>query len=258
MKHPSEDELVLHYFGEAGADAATPRHLEGCPSCRERYAGLQGALAVVSDSSVPERDESYGRQVWARIRSEVETTPIPGRWRVPGRFLSRPRLALAGGVAVLVVAAFAGGRVWQSRIESPVPPVQTAVSVALQGQEQVLMAAVGQHFERSARILVEIANVGGGQVVDISNEQAQASDLIAANRLYRQAALRSGENGLASVLEDLERVLAEVTNSSPESSAAEREVLRRRVDDSDLLFKVRVAESQIRQRQIELALSASS
>ena len=35
------------------------------------------------------------------------------------------------------------------------------------------------------------------------------------SRLYRQAAVRAGEPGVASVLDELERVLIEVANSPP-------------------------------------------
>jgi hypothetical protein len=249
MTHLTDDEMAeLHYGGDA---AGARSHLESCESCGARFAGLQKTMGAISSSPVPERDESYGRTVWARLRPQIEAIGQPdAQPRTWWRLASWPRLALAGGAAVLVVGAFVAGRLWQA----PAPtPRTTAVEVAMQGQERILMLAVGQHLERSARLLVELTNQNGGATIDISTEQASATDLLAANRLYRQAALRSGEGGLASVLEDLERVLAEITNGASTVSPADVAGLRRRLDDTGLLFKVRVSETQIRLRQPPLA-----
>src|SRR5439155_17748131 len=60
-------------------------------------------------------------------------------------------------------------------------------------------------------MLVELSNaepLGPAQKrVDISAEQHRAEDLLEENRLYRQTALKEGDANLASVLDDLERVL---------------------------------------------------
>ena len=53
---------------------------------------------------------------------------------------------------------------------------------------------------------------------------------------------------MASVLEELERVLVEVAHQPPDASAKEMERIRRRIEDRGILFKVRVIESQVRER----------
>ncbi len=246
MTHLSDDDLVLHYYGEDGVTPGARDHVAACGPCRDRLAALERALSAIAAAPVPERGDSYGREVWDRIRPQLDT-PEPvslRRWWWSGHLFTWPRLALAGGLAALLIAAFVAGRVWQSP-----PPGPATASAALQGQERILLVAVGHHLERSARMLVELTNLNGGATVNISMEQEQAADLIAANRLYRQAAVRAGENGLASVLDDLERVLVEVTNSPATLSAADVSDLRQRLDDTGLLFKVRVTESQVQQRQ---------
>lgn len=249
MTHLADDDMVLHYYDEDGAAPEFVGHLETCAQCRDRYAALQRTLGAISESPVPDRDESYGRVVWARLRPEIEAMGVPSRSRwLLWRLAPWPRFALAGGLAVLLVGAFLVGRAWQ-RVPPPATP--GIAEVALQGQDRILMVAVAQHLERSARMLVEFANQPVGANLDISTEQSRASDLIAAGRLYRQAALRAGEGGLANVLEDIERVFSEITNRPSSVSRAEMNLIRQRLDDTGLLFKVRVAESQVRQRQIE-------
>ena len=154
---------------------------------------------------------------------------------------------------MLVIAAFLAGRAWQAPATTPAANV---VAGALQGRDRILMVAVAQHLERSARMLVEIENQPISASTDISAEQSRAEDLIAASRLYRQAALRAGEGGLASVLEDVERVFAEFTNFSSPVSRSEMNIIRTRLEDTGLLFKVRVAETQVRQRQLDPARPA--
>ncbi|HVX65032.1 MAG TPA: hypothetical protein VHA11_00445, partial [Bryobacteraceae bacterium] len=98
-------------------------------------------------------------------------------------------------------------------------------------------------------VLLELVNAtpqDGG--VDISGEQKRAEDLILSNRLYRQTAARAGDPGVATVLDDLERVLIEIANSPARLSSEEFEDLRHRVEAQGLLFKVRVIDSQL-QRQ---------
>ena len=44
MNHLSEEQLILHYYGEEGDTLAVEQHLEGCEECRGVYASLQRVL----------------------------------------------------------------------------------------------------------------------------------------------------------------------------------------------------------------------
>ncbi|MCI0402012.1 MAG: hypothetical protein L0212_00630, partial [Acidobacteria bacterium] len=182
--------------------------------------------------------------VWARIRPRLEEE----RRGFPWMELFRPRRWAAVGVMlVLVLAAFLAGQYW--RQAEP----QVAQPLSPQVRERILLVAVGDHLERSERILIEIVNADGQEPVDISTERAWAEELVAANRLYRQTAAREGEAGVASVLEDLERTLLEIANSDEQMTPAERERLRKRIESGGILFKVRVLGTQVREREKETA-----
>jgi hypothetical protein len=109
--------------------------------------------------------------------------------------------------------------------------------------------AVGDHLDRSQMVLVELVNADGKGPVNISAEQRTARDLVGANRLYRETAARAGEVGVASVLDDLERVLIEIANSPSQLSSAQFEEIRHRIEARGILFKVRVIDSQVRERE---------
>jgi len=85
--------------------------------------------------------------------------------------------------------------------------------------------------------------------VDMSLEQSRAEQLVAANRLYRQTAASTGDAALASVLDDLERVLVDIAASPKTMTQDELDSVRRRIESKELLFKVRVMASQVRARQ---------
>ena len=236
MKHLDDAQLAALYYGEAGTGER--EHLAACESCRLAYQELTSVLDQV-ELPVPERGEEYGAQVWQRVSRKLPS-PAPRRsfWRT--LWVPRP-WAVAAAVVVLVVAAFVAGRFWPWR--------QTQVAarpIPAQVRERILLVAVGDHLDRSQMVLLELVNSRPqDDQVDISEEQQRAQDLIGSNRLYRQTALRSGDPGVATVLDELERVLLEVAHSPSHLSTQEFEELRHRVEAQGILFKVRVIDSQL-------------
>ncbi len=99
-------------------------------------------------------------------------------------------------------------------------------------------------------VLVELANTEAKGTVDISTERQWARDLVGDNRLYRQAAARAGKQGMANVLEELERVLLEIAHSPAQLGPADREEIRRRIEAQGILFKIRVVGSQLQEKGI--------
>jgi hypothetical protein len=97
-------------------------------------------------------------------------------------------------------------------------------------------------------LLVELINAGPGAALDVPAAQESAEALVAANRLYRASAVQAGDAGVASVLEELERVLVEIAHEPPGASARQIERIRKRIEERGILFKVRVIESQVRER----------
>jgi hypothetical protein len=73
--------------------------------------------------------------------------------------------------------------------------------------------------------------------------------LLEENRMYRQTALQEGDAGLASVLDELERVLLDVAHSPEEVTPAQLEAIQKKIEARGILFKVRVVNKELQQRQ---------
>jgi hypothetical protein len=240
--HPTEDDLILHFYGEGGRPAAIHVHLAECTTCRTEYEAIARTLTMVATPAAPERGDLYGLEVWQRIRPQL---PARDPW---SRFLGVrwSTLSVGAAVAVFAVAAFIAGRYWPSS-ERPAPTSAQAADPRT-GGERARTVAIIDHLERSERVLLDLSNAEGTDV-DVSEEQAWASDLVEANRLYRDAATQAGETTTASVLDDLERSLLDIVHAPSTLTLAELEDVRARLDAAALLFKVRVLSNELRERE---------
>ena len=240
MNHLNQEQLILFYYGEGGegeAVSSTEGHLASCAACRAEYQNLQRVLNSVDSAAAPDRPADYGARVWNQIAPKVghrRRTWLADwpRWWV-----------LVPTAAMLVVAAFFAGR-----LSHPAGPSMAAS--AGQIRERILLVAVGDHLDRSQMVLAELSNAPDGKgKIDISEEREQAEELLEDNRLYRQTARTTGDTGVATVLDDLERVLLEIAHSPSTVSNEQLEQLQGEIADRGLLFKVRVMGLQARQRE---------
>jgi len=244
MNHLSEEELILHYYGEEDGDSlAAERHLEGCESCRALYASLQRVLNVVDALPVPRRGPEYGVEVWSRIQPQI---PARRRWYIlpaPWRWA-----AVATACAGLMVAAFLAGRTYPTGRPAG-PGGATLATGDTQAGERVLLVAMGDYLERSQMVLIELANASPKNSLDISSEQERAADLVSESRLYRQTAAHTGDTAVSGLLDELDRVLLEITHAPAQLSAGELEQMRQRLEAEGILFKIRVLGSRVRNQE---------
>jgi hypothetical protein len=239
MKHYDENELVLHHYGEAADGEAVDRHLADCERCRAEYEALRRTLDAVGELPVPERNERYPEEVWRRV-DPAAAGERPARRR---RGQLWPRLAFAASVVVLLFGAFLVGRqVGVSEGIDSVTPIPESV------RERILLVAVGDHLERSQRLLVELTNAETVDDVDLSRTQPLARTLAADNRVYRRSAASAGQESMAGLLDELERVLLDLANGPDDWNAAELADLRRRIEGRGLLIKIRVLGDDARER----------
>jgi len=246
MTHLSDDDLVLMHYGE-GAGSEAEGHLAGCVECAERLKALGRMLALASLPEGPERGEDYGSRVWERLRPQLGLAE-PRPKVVPIRRRLWPRAVSVAALVAALVLAFLLGR----RFPDQPQPLSAEV------RERLLLVAVGEHLERSQMVLVELVNAPVDEAMNVKAQRAQADELVSANRLYRQTAARAGEPALTAVLEELERVLAEVAAGPDALSPGDLAELQRRIESRGLLFRVRVIGSQVREREKNLLPRAVS
>ncbi|HYM22631.1 MAG TPA: hypothetical protein VEU08_05470 [Vicinamibacterales bacterium] len=242
-EHWTEDDLVLYFYGEGRRREEIERHLQSCTSCAASYRAIAVTLGSIPTPAVPERGDQYGLEVWQRIRPDLAEPQTPW-WML---WIQPQRLTMMAAAAVLLIAAFVAGRVWEhqpaQKEVAAVTPASPGVDNA--GRKRILLTSVADHLDQSERVLTDIVNTSGG---DITAEQSWAEDLLTTSRLYRQDAADAGEQSIANVLDELERSLLEIVHSPSRASAADLDNIRRRIDAAALLFKVRILSDELRQR----------
>jgi hypothetical protein len=260
MKHYAEEDLILYYYGEGRRRADIERHLDACTACAAAYREIADTLTMMADPPVPERGDQYGLEVWQRIRHQLPDRPT--RWTMlSDRLFHHDRLALAAAAAMLAIAAFVAGRFW-SPAAVPAPPIAVTENQPADGtgtpelRQRILVTSVADHLDRSERVLTDIMNANDHS--DISAEQRWAEDLLTTSRLYRQDAADLGERSVASVLDDVERSLIEIVHSPSQVTAADLDLMRRRIDAAGLLFKVRVLSEELQEREAMRVSSATA
>lgn len=245
MGHYSEDDLILYFYGEHRRPHRVSAHLETCQACAADYRTLGETLALVEPDDVPARGDFYGLEVWQRVRPRLparhESSGFSGWFRLNS-------LAAAAALATLLIAAFVAGRTWPRRVPSA-PPVTTNVPAG-DPAERARLVDIGDHLERSERVLLDVMNAPAqaDAAVDITVEQGSAEGLLEANRLYRDAAMHAGDQDIAQVLDDLERSLLEVVHGPASLSPDDLQELQARVAAAALLFRVRVLANELRDR----------
>jgi hypothetical protein len=256
MKHLEHEDQTLLYYGELSREEerAARAHLEECVECRRERDDLLRLFALVDACPVPEPRPGYEAHVWRELQPVLGAGPAPppltlaarlAAWLLP----SSHRWAFAGALALLVVVAFTAGRFWPADRQAVAPSDSLVAVRDADLRERILLSALGDHFDRTQIVLVELAGTEPAGETDISGEQRRAADLLAATRLYRRAALEAGDRNVAEVLDALERVLVEVTVSPSTVSAYELQSLQNRIEQQELLFKLRVASSSLRHRE---------
>src|SRR5262249_4592155 len=134
MKHLTQEQIVLHCYGDASDGEGINQHLQECSQCRAEFSKVKAMLAEIPPTVVPEPPAYLEQKLWLNLRDKLQAEK-PSRWH--GLF-ARSRWMLGGAVAALVVAAFLAGRFWPNK-----PPEQRADNSAKVNPQRVVLVAGG-------------------------------------------------------------------------------------------------------------------
>jgi hypothetical protein len=234
MKHLTEDDLIELFYAE-GTSAANA-HLQACRECSRKYGDFTESLEEIRPAAVPQRSADYGERVWLTPRPQLipyEKKTSGWRtwqhWRVVG---------MAVSCAILLTAAFLGGRYWE-RITKKQPDVVNSP----QATQRVVLVVLGDHLDRTERLLVQVEHSQSPDRTQDEQMQSEARELLASNRLYRVTASNSGDPELAGALDRLEGVLAEIAND-PNLTEADLKRVRKDMNTKGILFEIRVLQAR--------------
>jgi hypothetical protein len=237
MKHLTEEELIGQAYGESAGGVAL--HLEACGECARGYAELKSDLAEFDRAEPPYRDEAYGERVWQSLSGSLPVYAAPRRrW-----FGVDPirGLSYAAACAVLVALAFYAGRQWEIR-KAPV----TASNNHPQTKQPIVVVVLGDHLDRSERLLVELKHVDAGNTEMVSPLRDEARSLLNANHICRKNAEKADDPALEGALDHLDHLLTEIADQPGGLNAASITRIKNEMNRDGLLFEVRVLRSRAR------------
>lgn len=246
--HFTNDDFILAYYDEPTAKNSSRRdHLESCAECRAELGRLALVLDQVQPAEAPEPAADYEARVWDRLswRLRAEKKRTRYGWT---KYLA---------AAAMFALAFLAGLLWNRGHDTtatapagiasnPATGTVTPVASTQQQRDRILLVVVGDHFDESERVLVELTNLTADGNVDVSTERQRAEELLASNRLYRRTATDRGEDQVATLLDELEPVLMQIAHGPTEMTPAELHRIQKRVEAKGLVFKLRVLRADVR------------
>ena len=252
MNKITDDDLTLLFYGEHD-DPQLAAKVAASDELSARFDALGAELKLVDAYHPPHRGSDYGSDVWQRISPRLgeERHVATGRLRTWLAAIAQPRFSLAGALSIAVVAVLAfmlGRNDGQDSITQPLnPAIGPTVAIAGIDSNRLLTHSVSGHLEQVNLVLTQFANTTESS----SSDAEYATDMLVANRLYRQAAASQGNHKLAVFLAELEPLLIELAYEAQSGSAATRERMQKEVRNG-LLFRVRIMNNQLNKPEISV------
>ena len=268
MINITDEDLILLFYGEHD-DPQLARQVAASDELSARFERLSTELSLTDNYTPPQRDENYGADVWQRISPQLLSASDGQRgikgWLKNSWFgqLSAPSFSLAGATSIAVVAALAfvigrqGGQLPVETAPNPQPGELITQAANATGNElmtnlnlnseRLLTSSVASHLEQVNLMLTLFANTS----VSTAKDTEYATDMLVANRLYRQAATNQGDTQLAGFLASLEPLMIEMAYEAQKGSPATRERMQEEVKNG-LLFRVRVMNNQLKRSEASL------
>lgn len=239
MHEIADDDLVLYHYQELDpVRAAEVRAaLIADPAVATRFRALTRALTAAAAAPQPAPSADLGERMWARVEPQLGAQQIA--------FGRGPWLAFAAAASLAVVAVVISGRVPLSATAPQVAAAAIAFTPA--ARERVLLTRVAHHLDGSQRLFASVSN-GEPTRADLADARAWAQRALSANRIYRNAAAGAGEKRMVTLLDAMEPLLIEIANAPETMTPGELAFLQQRIEEADLLFRMRSTQHRIQTR----------
>jgi hypothetical protein len=253
MRTHREIQLVLYdYLQKAlpdGEQSEVEAHIRVCDECRhelESFRSVLASLGTPEESPSEQLPESYWRafanSVDARVRRERKV-PVKRGERLlaaAGEFLSVRWKPLVAGSWALALALLAFLLTQQSLVDEP--PVPEPAVTAQETSIDTSAARVQQYLRKSKSLLVGLTNmkIAKRAPVDFAVERRTSRELAEESRLLRREPLDPRGRRLVG---DLEKIFIELANTPENGALPAVEMVRSGIEQENLLFKIRMAET---------------
>jgi hypothetical protein len=229
MKHLSEEDLILIYYGEPDAPEDAREHLRECTECGANAEALRRSMELCNAAVVPDPAPDFDERLWLRLEGRLVETKPRRSWKL----WLVPAFSIAAAAVVLLLVNPGTRRT---------PPAQVAFSD--EARSRILAMALADHLDRSQMLLTELENGVEADAQDLEPLRSRAQELVNEGRLMRQWIAQGQQRSTLAVVDQVERVLTETANAT--GGAEEIRALREHIGADSLLFKVRVVEANLR------------
>ena len=225
-------------------------HLVTCQRCTVELKEMQSAI-VLAKGEVAKPSDQLPEEYWQSFAVEVERrihaeecqgvrSLLTLRERLTSffRLHSRPVFAYGGALAAVVLAVILWRGYQSDERANEVASIRRPTVQVIPANDRM-----SQYFRKSRSLLVGISNMklDKGEPIDLSVERKASRELVKETRDIkngRQLDLQS-----ARLVGDLEKILIELSNTKELGGVPSIEVIQSGIQQENLLFKVRMAES---------------
>lgn len=266
-------------YGELDAKTreSLERHFTACEECAGLYRKMAAAIRMMEVRPAPDRPPQFWEGFWDRLearmardteapagalaKSGTRPTGEPGRAR---RSPSVPAWAygIASALALVALGIFIGRTILPSR-DGASPLARTTSFVTAPGRETAvvepaLAVRASRYLKRSRVLLLAVVNSdpkGEGPFKLNLPLQKKASDELLLEAAALKKGLGSSDRRLERLIADLEMILLQIANLTPDSDETDIEIIKAGVEGRDILFKINLNETARPKRKSGAGLS---
>ncbi len=275
----SDESLILFFYNELDTVEAAKlaQELKDSEQLQQRYQSITNVLTKKISSDIPQPSDNLNQNVMAAVYRSIDSKSLKLGQAKTHSVVAKPNslMSFFSGIkmshvfpfGVFVVLGFSLFYMGRYSVDNPNQQDWTINERNQQEQknqqtfshaesQRVLYASLEKHLNASTRLLTNVINADDTQSSKLSQRNQHLDELISFNRLYRQIITKSGDKQLSHLLMQMESILLELRNSQNDANQlapmnkTELDRVKQRLDNSDLLFKLKVSNKKIQQRSI--------
>ncbi len=186
------------------------KHIEECDSCRKELKELENMKLFIDQREKPLMSDDY----WEEFSDKLDDKLDKEEEKSSGKVITLKRTFYPLTAAALVMFGIYIGQYMS--VDRNQPPSPLPLAMADSNQKAEVTPAVSRHFDSLTPLLLECANYQSKG--DITLERKDVRSLLLENRILKQIVAKQNNMTEKQLLEELEIILMELSNSSPEEA----------------------------------------
>jgi hypothetical protein len=229
------------------------RHLAACEGCAGLYHKMATAVRKMEARPAPDRPPEYWNAYWDRLEARMAHDATAARpRRAPA--VRAWAYGTAGAILFLSLGIFIGRTFLRIRPELPPQAGTASTGAAPAGQPRLetgagtapLAVRASRYLKRSRVLLLAIVN-SDPKDEDLLKLNLPLRKKASEELLLEAAALKKGlgssDRRLERLIADLEMILLQIANLTPDSDETDIEIIKAGVEGRDILFKINLNET---------------